>query len=133
MNFILALAGFMTEDDSETVTVEDICIIDRVLASLSSLPVQAITFEDIKREVLKDQEMKDLVRAITNIEGHDRFPDTVSRYNNCSVLEMVSRCSEEELSSLDPSDREFWTVSTLPTSALLRCWTEPSTLYSGQG
>ena len=91
VNLILGLAGSITEDDNETVTVEDTHIIDGVVASLSSLPVQPITFEDIKREVARDQEMKDLVRAITNTEGQDKFPDTVSRYNNY----------REELSVLD--------------------------------
>ena len=38
-----------------------------------------MTFEDIKREVSRDQEMQDLVAAIRNKEGQDRFPDTVSQ------------------------------------------------------
>ena len=43
-----------------------------------------MTFEDIKREVSRDQEMQDLVAAISNKEGQDRFPDTVSQYNQFS-------------------------------------------------
>ena len=49
-----------------------------VVASLNSLPVQAVTFKDIKREVSRDQEMQDLVAAISSKEGQDRFPDSVS-------------------------------------------------------
>ena len=79
---ILALAGEMS--DTDTVSVEDCDIIDSVVASLNSLPIQAVTFEDIKREVNRDQEMLDLVSAISSKEGQDRFPDTVSQYNRYS-------------------------------------------------
>ena len=64
--------------DSDTVSIEDCDIIDSVVASLNSLPVQAVTFKDIKREVSRDQEMQDLVAAISSKEGQDRFPDSVS-------------------------------------------------------
>ena len=86
---ILALASVM--DDSDSVSIEDSDIIDGVVAALGSLPVQAVTFEDIKREVSRDQEMLDLVSAISSKEGQDRFPDTVSQYNKYS----------EDLSVLD--------------------------------
>ena len=89
MGCVLALAGVMS--DSDTVTIEESDIIDGVVASLNSLPIQAVTFEDIKREVSRDQEMQDLVGAISNKEGQDRFPDTVSQYNRYS----------EDLSVLD--------------------------------
>ena len=55
------------------------------MASLNSLPIQAVTFEDIKREV------QDLVAAINSKEDQDRFPDTVNQYNKYS----------EDLSVLD--------------------------------
>ena len=88
---ILALASVMDDSEAETVTIEDSDIIDGVVASLGSLPVKAVTFEDIKREVSRDQEMQDLVGAIGSKEGQDRFPDTVSQYNKYS----------EDLSVLD--------------------------------
>ena len=86
---LLALASVMS--DSDTVMIQDIDIIDSVVGSLNSLPVQAVTFEDIKREVSRDQEMQDLVAAISSKECQDRFPDTVSHYNKYS----------EELSVMD--------------------------------
>ena len=55
-----------------------------MVASLGSLPVQAVTFENIKREVSRDQEMLDLFSAISIREGQDTFPDTVSQYNKYS-------------------------------------------------
>ena len=82
MGCILALAGEMS--DTDTVSIQDCDIIDSVVASLNSLPIQAVTFEDIKREVSRDQEMQDLVAAISSKEGQDRFPDTVSQYNKYS-------------------------------------------------
>ena len=81
---ILAMASVMDDPEAETVTIEDSDIIDGVVASLGSLPVQAVTFEDIKREVSRDQEMLDLISAITSKEGQDTFPDTVSQYNKYS-------------------------------------------------
>lgn len=46
--------------------------------------MRAITFEEIKDEVAKDQEMLDLINAIENKDVADRFPDTVAGYNiNC--------------------------------------------------
>ena len=46
--------------------------------------VRAITFEEIKDEVAKDQEMLDLINAIENKDVADQFPDTVAGYNiNC--------------------------------------------------
>ena len=79
---LLALAKVMS--DSDTVMIVDTDIIDGVVASLNSLPIQAVTFEDIKREVSKDQEMQDLVAAISSKESQDRFPDNVSQYNKYS-------------------------------------------------
>ena len=74
---ILALASVMS-DDADSVIIEDSDIIDGVVASLGSLPVKAVTFEDIKREVNRDQEMLDLVSAISSKEGQDRFPESVT-------------------------------------------------------
>ena len=42
---------------------------------------QAITFEEIKAEVAKDQEMLDLIRAIEDKDATDKFPDVVANYN----------------------------------------------------
>ena len=50
INCILALAATMSVTDTDTVTIEDTDLIDSVVGSLSSLPIQAVTFEDIKRE-----------------------------------------------------------------------------------
>ena len=87
----MCLASVMADSEANTVTIEDSDIIDGVVASLGSLPVKAVTFEDIKREVSRDQEMQDLVGAIGSKEGQDRFSDTVSQYNKYS----------EDLSVLD--------------------------------
>ena len=43
-----------------------------------------MTFEEIKNEVSKDQEMLDLVKAIENKDESDRFPDTIAAYNRHS-------------------------------------------------
>ena len=54
------------------------------ISSWSDTNVRAITFEEIKVEVSKDQEMLDLTRAIENKDVSDRFPDTVAGYNRHS-------------------------------------------------
>ena len=60
-------------------------IIDSVIGSLSSClstdEIRAITFEEIKSEVAKDQEMLDLIRAIEDKDTTDKFPDAVASYN----------------------------------------------------
>ena len=106
---ILALASIMS--DSDIVTIKDSDIIDGVVASLSSLPVQAVTFEDIKREVSRDQEMQDLVSAISSKEGQDRFPDTVSNYNKYSEdLSLHYYPREASSSDLIKSLKEYFCV-----------------------
>ena len=81
------MMGFAVSNFDTEVPVDDTNIIDSVVKSLSSWSgndVQAITFEEIKNEVLKDQEMLDLVRAIENKDESDRFPDTVASYGRHS-------------------------------------------------
>ena len=54
----------------EAVTINDLHIVDSIVGSLSSClstdDVRAITFEEIKSEVARDQEMLDLIKAIEN-------------------------------------------------------------------
>ena len=69
----------------EAVSINELNIIDSVIGSLSSClsteEVRAITFEEIKSEVAKDQEMLDLIRAIEDKDTSDKFPDSVASYN----------------------------------------------------
>ena len=51
---------------------------------MSNNEVRAITFDGIKAEVLKDPEMLDLIKAIENKDGSDKFPDSVASYNRHS-------------------------------------------------
>ena len=69
------------------VSINETYIIDSIVKSIASWfdnDVRAITFEEIKDEVAKDQETLDLINAIENKDVADRFPDTVAGYNiNC--------------------------------------------------
>ena len=69
----------------EAVTINDLHIVDSIVGSLSSClstdDVRAITFEEIKAEVARDQEMLDLIKAIENKDDTDKFPDAVANYN----------------------------------------------------
>ena len=83
------LMGFANTpfNHDQAASVNECFIIDSVvksLASWSNNDVRAITFEEIKLEVSKDQEMLDLIKAIENKDGSDRFPDTVANYNRHS-------------------------------------------------
>ena len=57
--------------------IDEVDIIDSVVASLSSF--DAVTFDRVKDEVAKDDEMKKLVDAITS--DLDCFPDSITAYN----------------------------------------------------
>ena len=86
------LMGFVSaypvdETSSQYVSVNENYIIDSIVKSIASWSdndVKAITFEEIKAEVAKDQEMLDLINAIENKDIADRFPDTVAGYNRHS-------------------------------------------------
>merc|ERR1719394_1628054 len=86
LDYVMGLARATAEP--EVVSVNEIDIIDSVggtLAScLSNNEVRAITFDEIKAEVLKDPEMLDLIKAIENKDGSDKFPDSVASYNRHS-------------------------------------------------
>ena len=75
------------ETSSCDVSINETYIIDSIVKSIASWSdndVRAITFEEIKDEVAKDQEMLDLINAIENKDVADRFHDTVAGYNiNC--------------------------------------------------
>ena len=85
--------------DPEAVSINDLHIVDSIVGSLASCltadDVRAITFEEIKAEVARDQEMLDLIKAIKNKDDTDKFPDVVASYNrhqdNLLVL-MVFPC-----------------------------------------
>ena len=51
---------------------------------MSNNEVRAITFDEIKAEVLKDPEILDLIKAIKNKYGSDKFQDGVASYNRHS-------------------------------------------------
>ena len=81
VNCILGLAA-ADSADTGTVLINDIDIVDSVVASLyEDTGLRAITFEAIQSEVIRDSEMSDLVQAITTMGEQDSFPDTVSQYN----------------------------------------------------
>ena len=75
MDCLLGLAR--ATPNPEAVTINDMNIIDSVIGSLSSClstdKIRAITFEEIKSEVAKDQEMLDLIKAIEDKDTTDKF------------------------------------------------------------
>ena len=80
------LIGFAKSTrNPEAVSINKTSIIDSIVGSLTSClstdEVRAITFEEIKAEVAKDQEMLDLIRAIEDKDATDKFPDVVANYN----------------------------------------------------
>ena len=80
---LMGFANASFSHDRDT-SVNECYIIDSVVKSIASWSiddVRAITFEEIKDEVSKDQEMLDLIKAMENKDGSDRFPDTVANYN----------------------------------------------------
>ena len=86
LDCVMGLARVTTEP--EVVSINEIDIIDNVVGTLASClsnnDVRAITFDEIKIEVSKDPEMLDLIRAIENKDGSDKFPDSVAAYNRHS-------------------------------------------------
>ena len=106
------------------------------MCSLNYLPVQAVTFEDIKREVSRDQEMQDLVAAISSKECQDRFPDSVSHYNkfseNLSVMDGVPMFGRRVIVPASLSQSVLISLHSAHHSAVSRCRTEPNTLCSGR-
>ena len=86
LDCVIGLAKATAEP--EEVSINEIDIIDSVVGTLatclSSNEVRAITFDEIKAEVLKDPEMQDLIKAIENEDGSDKFPDSVAAYNRHS-------------------------------------------------
>ena len=67
------------EARSDDVQINEVDIIDSIVASLETF--DAITFDKVKKEVQKDQEMLKLVDAITNLSDLDNFPDYLSQYS----------------------------------------------------
>ena len=67
------------EASCDDVRVNEVDIIDSVVASIEA--IEAITFEKVKQEVQKDQEMLRLIDAITNLSDYDNFPDYLSDYS----------------------------------------------------
>ena len=49
-----------SDSDTDSVSIKDNYLIDGAVAFLISLPIQEMTFEDIKREMRRHQEMLDL-------------------------------------------------------------------------
>ena len=78
---ISVIMGLADQETEPSVMVET-DLIDGVVASLTSLPgVTAVTFDMIREEVAKDEEMSTLVKAIENMEQADRLPDRVGHYD----------------------------------------------------
>ena len=76
MNCILGFSKSNSEPSCDDIQVSEVDIIDSVVASLSI--VEAVTFEKIRVEVQKDEEMLQLVDAITNLSDLDNFTDSLS-------------------------------------------------------
>ena len=76
---------------AEDIQINEVDIIDSIVASIN--PIEAITFEKVKQEIQKDQEMLQLVEAITKMSDYDSFPDYLSNYSklkeNLSVVDGV--------------------------------------------
>ena len=92
INLILGFAEAQTAQDD--ISLQDQNIIDGVVKSLSSENgIQATTFDEVKTEVSRDQEMMDLIAAISNKMDGDSFPDNLAAYNkyreDLSVLDDV--------------------------------------------
>ena len=79
INCILGFSRSSDEASCENVHVNEVDIIDSIVASIDS--IEAITFEKVKHEVQKDHEMMKLVEAITNMSDLDTFPDFLSSYS----------------------------------------------------
>ena len=77
INCILGFSMNNEEAICEELQIHEVDIIDSIVASLSSF--DAITFDKVKNEVAKDEEMTKLVDAIT--KDLDCFPDTLAAYN----------------------------------------------------
>ena len=80
------LMGFArATSNPEVVSINETNIVDSIVGSLTSClsaeDVRAITFEEIRAEATKDQEMLDLIKAIENKDVTDKFPDVVANYN----------------------------------------------------
>ena len=91
MNCILGFAKSNSDPGCDDIQVNEVDIIDSVVTSLSI--IEAVTFEKIRVEVQRDDEMLQLVDAITNLSDLDNFPDSLSVYNklrdNLFVLDGV--------------------------------------------
>ena len=77
INCILGLSKQNTEAICDEIQINEVDIIDSIVASLSSF--DAVTFDKVKKEVTKDEEMMKLVDAITR--DLDCLPDSLSAYN----------------------------------------------------
>ena len=77
INCILRFSRNHSEAICDDVQIAEVDIIDSIVASLSNF--DAITFDEIKKEVAKDEEMLKLVDAITS--DLDCFPDAIAVYN----------------------------------------------------
>ena len=91
INCILGLSRNDIEASYDDVHINEVDIIDSIVSSISTL--DAITFEKVRKEVQKDEEMLKLVDAITNLSDLDNFPDYLSVYSklreNLSVVDGV--------------------------------------------
>ena len=80
---MICILGFSRSNKDEAlcedIQINEVDIIDSIVASIN--PIEAITFEKVKQEVQKDQEMLKLVEAITNMSDFDNFPDYLSAYS----------------------------------------------------
>ena len=74
------ICSTLSNQEQDNVYVNDINIVDSIVSSLSKNEIRAITFNQVKQEVLHDQEMQDLISAIENKVGQDKFTDTVSQF-----------------------------------------------------
>ena len=91
VNCILGFSRGNIEASCNNIVINEVDIIDSVVAAISTF--DAITFEKVKKEVQRDEEMSKLVDAITNMSDLDNFPDYLSVYSklrdNLSVVDGV--------------------------------------------
>ena len=80
---INCILGFSRTNKGEArcgdIQISEVDIIDSIVSSIDS--IEAITFDKVKEEVQKDQELMKLVDAISNLSELDNFPDYLSKYS----------------------------------------------------
>ena len=64
LSCLMGFVSTLSDQEQDNVYVNDINIVDSIVSSLNGNEIRAITFDQVKKEVLHDQEMQDLISAI---------------------------------------------------------------------